>query len=62
MTSDEARAAKVKSNLAKYLGHFLKRSSMPIFQMYSKLDKNLLKQMLIRVTEIENEDIPGLYE
>jgi hypothetical protein len=43
MTSDEARAAKVKSNLAKYLGHFLKRSSMPIFQMYSKLDKNLLK-------------------
>jgi hypothetical protein len=51
-TAEEERAEKVKAKLTKYLGHYLKRSSMPTFQMYSKLDKNLLKQMLIRVTEI----------
>ena len=33
---------------------------MPVFQMYSRLDKNLLKQMLIRMAEIEDDQLASL--
>lgn len=33
---------------------------MPTFQMYSKLDKNLLKRMIIRCTELHDREIDEL--
>ena len=37
-----------------------KKKAMPQFAIYSRLDKNLLKQMLIKAAEFEEEEIPEL--
>ena len=34
-----------------------KQKEMPRFAIYSRLDKNLLKLMLIRATELDDKDI-----
>ena len=41
------------------LTKILKRQEMPKFAIFSRLDKNLLKLMLIRATQLTDEDIPG---
>ena len=37
-----------------------KKRPMPKFVMFSKLDKNLLKQMLVKATEISDDQIESL--
>ena len=50
----------VRENIIKVFGKMGNGRPMPKFAMYSRLDKNLLKLMLIRATEIEDDEIAGL--
>ena len=52
--------AKTRALVARLLAGHLQRQRMPTFQMYSKLDKNLLKRMIIRLTEVHDDDIDNL--
>ena len=42
------------------INDLLNKNKMPSFFMFSTLDKNLLRYMLIKATEIEDEEIEGL--
>ena len=47
---------------AEILARHFARARMPKFAIYSRLDKRLLKLMLIKATEYFDEDIPALKE
>jgi hypothetical protein len=52
--------AKKIRNITKSFDHvkkLLTRNKMPTFFMFSTLDKNLLKYMLFRATELEDQEI-----
>ena len=44
----------------KYLSRKCMVEKMPKFALYSLLDKNLLKSLLIKVTEITDDQIDGI--
>jgi len=49
---------KAKEKAIKVFDKIFKRQEMPKFAIYSRLDKNLLKMMLIRATELEDAELP----
>lgn len=42
------------------MNKFFSKTPMPIFKMYSKLDKNLLKQMVLTVIDIDDSELPAI--
>ena len=44
------------------ISKILAKNKMPVFMMFSRLDKNLLRFLLIRATEFSDEEIEGLRE
>ena len=52
--------SELKEKTQSILAKVLKRNEMPNFAMYSRFDKNLLKNMLFKATEFDDEVIPAL--
>lgn len=55
----EERQVKARKTIMSVFGGLVKKQAMPKFAIYSRLDKNLLKLMLIRATTYDDEEIEG---
>ena len=52
ISAEKIEQAILKTKTAALMEKIFKKRPMPKFVMFSKLDKNLLKQMLVKATEI----------